>query len=439
MNIDTENNDSKVLTDNSSKDILETRIISKKKKKGKLTFTVGYVVAFSVIFLLLGAVIMTYIIGDYVGGLNNLSVIRDTAGYDTFVINELLQNIEKYHFGDTPDSKTLIEAGAHAVVDAVGDRYAAYFTTDEYESYTSNMNGNYSGIGIAIYAPTEEGALIHRVYEGTFAEAAGLKPKDMVIAIDGVSVRGIPDSELTGMITGETGTSIVMTVIRDGETLDFTVTRGDVYIKRIEYMMLENNIGYIYVTSFTGDAYNEYVAAVDDLIEKGAKSLIVDLRYNPGGSLYTVVDMCDVMLPECTICSMQGKTTDPTKYYESDSEYYDLPLVVLVNGDSASASEIFAGAMQDNDRGVIIGTQTFGKGIVQTTVSLSGNRGWLKLTTDAYFTPDGTNLNGTGITPDIVVELPGELMYYDVYTLYTEYFDEDTQLKAAVDYLSNND
>ena len=238
--------------------------------------------------------------------------------------------------------------------------------------------------------------------------------------------------EMTDRIGGDNGTTVKITVVRDGETLDLDVMRGDVYVKRVYYTMLDNGMGYIYISSFTGDAKAEFEKALSELEGSGATALIIDLRDNPGGSLTTVIDMCDDMLPECVIASMAGKTTDPTEYFRSDAKMCELPFAVLVNGDSASASEIFAGAMQDNGRAKIIGTQTYGKGIVQTTFHLGEEHGWLKLTTDAYFTPNGTSLSGTGITPDIEVELPEELAGMDMYSIYTEYMAEDAQLQAAI-------
>ena len=372
-------------------------------------------------------------------GLTRLRTIKNMGQYDSSLFSELLMRIDTLHFGDTPTTEELTNAAAHAMVDSVGDRYAAYFSNEEYNEYTSSMNGNYKrGVGISVYAPGDDGALIHRVFECTFADEAGLKGGDIILALDGVSVIGLTMDEMTDLIAGDAGTTVDFTVKRGDETLTMPVMRGDVYITRVEYFMLEGGVGYLHVVSFTGDAENEFKAAIGALEAEGAASLIIDLRDNPGGSLTTVVNMCDYMLPECTIASMSGKTTDPTEYFTSDADMCELPFVVLVNGDSASASEIFAGAMQDNGRAAIIGTRTFGKGIVQTTFTLRDGHGYLKLTTDAYFTPNGTSLSGTGITPDVVVELPEELQYADVYTLYTDYLNSDTQLLAAIDYLKAN-
>ena len=238
--------------------------------------------------------------------------------------------------------------------------------------------------------------------------------------------------ELVSLIKGEEGSTVDITFIRGEQEITTTVTRGEVYVKRVDRFMLDGDIGYLYLSSFTGNALEEFKEALDFFEENGARSMIVDLRDDPGGSLYTVVDICDLLLPECTIVSMQGKTTDPTEYYKSDKSMNDIPFVVLVNEYSASASEIFAGAMQDHGRAKIIGTKTYGKGVVQTTLTLNGDNGYLKMTTDAYYTPNGTNLGGTGITPDIEVQLAEEYMGADIYTLVTEYAEFDAQLQSAI-------
>ena len=202
--------------------------------------------------------------------------------------------------------------------------------------------------------------------------------------------------------------------------------------------MLDNNVGYLYLSSFSGNAESEFRAALEDFKAAGVKDLVIDLRDNPGGSLNIVVNICDMLLPKCNICSMRGRTSTTTDYFDSDEEMYDFNFVVLVNDYSASASEIFAGAMQDNGRAKIIGIKTYGKGVVQTTYKLDGDHGYLKLTTDAYFTPNGTNLGGTGITPDIIVELPESIVNLDIYSLYMDHRAEDTQLNAAINELLGN-
>ncbi len=386
---------------------------------------------------LIGVVITLLIVSSRAGGLSNLDVVKNMGEFDTSVISELLRNIETYHFGETPSAQELVDKAAHTIVNSIDDPYATYFTKQEYDDYITSFNGNYYGIGITIAAPDGTGARIHRVYEGSFAEEAGLMAGDLVIEVDGIDVKNVSDNELLSLIKGEDGTTVDITFMRSEEKLTTTVTRGEVYVKRVERYMLDDDIGYLYLSSFSGKAVDEFKEAIEYFKKNKAKSMIVDLRGNPGGSLYTAVDICDLLLPECKIVSLRGKTVENSQDYTSDKNMYDIPFVVLVNDYSASASEIMAGAMQDNERAKIIGIQTYGKGVVQTTFTLSGERGYIKLTTDAYYTPNGTNLGGTGITPDIKVELPDELAQYDIHTLVSEHSKDDTQLQKAIEELTN--
>ncbi|MCR5611065.1 MAG: S41 family peptidase [Clostridiales bacterium] len=394
---------------------------------------IGYFIIAGLVGAIVGVALTLFLVSRVIGGsLSKLTIIKDMGDYDSSVISELLQRIDATHFGETPTSKELIDKAAHALVDGMGDPYASYFTVKEYEDYTASFNGNYYGIGVLIQNPDGTGALIRRVYEGSFAEQAGLKKGDVIIAVGGKDVTNVSGDELVSLIVGDEGSSVEITFLRDGKKMTAEVTRGAVYIKRVDYFVLENNIGYLYLSSFSGNAEEEFKAALEDFKARGIRNIVIDLRDNPGGSLYTVVNICDMLLPKCTVCTMQGKSTPDAEYFNSDESMYDFNFVVLVNEYSASASEIFAGAMQDNGRAKIIGVKTYGKGVVQTTYKLDSDHGWLKLTTDAYYTPNGTNLGGTGITPDVIVELPEELKYVDIYTLYTEYLDQDTQLQAAI-------
>ncbi len=399
---------------------------------------IGYFIIAGLIGAILGVLVTMLIVSSAAGGLANISRIKDMGKYDSSVITELLQRIDAVHFGETPSSQELLDKASHALVTAMGDPYAEYFTVKEYQDYTASFNGNYFGVGIVVYNPDGTGALVRRVYEDSFAEKAGILRGDVIVKVDGNDVRSVSGTELVSLITGEEGSSVDITVLRGGEEMTFNVTRGEIYVKRVDHFMLNDSVGYLYLSSFSGNAENEFRAALEDFKAKGVKDIVIDLRDNPGGSLTTVVNICDMLLPECVVCSMQGKTTETTEYFRSDAEHYDFNFVVLVNDYSASASEIFAGAMQDNGRAKIIGIKTYGKGVVQTTFRLNNDHGWLKLTTDAYYTPNGTNLGGTGITPDIIVELPEDLAMMDVYTLYTDHLAEDTQIQAAINALTGN-
>ncbi len=200
--------------------------------------------------------------------------------------------------------------------------------------------------------------------------------------------------------------------------------------------MLENNIGYICIEEFTGDAAGAFNAQLEQLLAKGIDSLIIDLRNNPGGSLDIVVEIADRVLPDCNITTLEGKLVDPPREYRSDDkEKLEIPYVVLVNENSASASEVFSSAVQDNQAAKLVGTKTFGKGIVQTSWSLGEGMGTIKLTTDAYITPNGRHIHEIGLTPDIVVEQPVELQGVSPYVLLNEYREQDVQLTAAIEYL----
>lgn len=370
-------------------------------------------------------------------GVTRYRILDTESRYDTRLISTLLEWVDKYYYGEKPDPDALVAAAGHALIQNIGDPYSAYYTDEEYASFTSEMNGQYKGIGVSLYEPDENGALLARVYEGNFAYEAGLREGDYITAVDGQSVISKPIDDVTALIAGEAGTTVNITVKRGDETLEFTVERGDVYIKRIDYRMLENKMGYIRIDSFTGKCAEEFDSAIDDLESQGMTSLIIDLRDNPGGTLNVVNEVCDRILPECTITTLKGNTINPENVYSSTAQQsLDIPYVLLINEYSASCSEIMAGAVQDNGTGLLIGTATYGKGIVQTTWDLGEGYGWIKLTTDAYYTPSGKSLNGVGVTPDKLVQLPQELQSYDIYTLMRDHMDDDTQLRAAIEYLN---
>ncbi|MBO6061042.1 MAG: PDZ domain-containing protein, partial [Clostridia bacterium] len=241
--------------------------------------------------VLIGAGIALAVVSAITGGLKNLHYAKTLSEHDFTVIGDLLEHIEDYHFGDPLDEKKLIDKASHALVDAMEDPYASYFTPSEHDSYSASFNGNYSGIGIVVYNPDGNGALIHRVYEGSFAETAGLLAGDVIIAVDGVDIKTASGTELVERITGEAGTTVDITFLRGEEEMTTTVTRGEVYVKRVEHAMLEGDIGYIALTSFSGYAETEFRDALNAVTEAGAKGLIVDLRGNPGGSLGIVVNI----------------------------------------------------------------------------------------------------------------------------------------------------
>lgn len=395
----------------------------------------------ALLMLLSAAIAAVVVLGILAAGTTRYRIIDTGKEQDSALISELLRDIDKYYyFGeDAPSSKELTIAAAHSLVNAVGDPYAAYYSEEEYESFRSTLNGNYKGIGVVITFDEQRGTHVERVYEDSPAEKAGILDGDYIVAVNGESVIGADLNTVSGMIGGEDGSTVTLTIMRGEEQLEIAAVRGDVYVRRVYFSQFDDGIGYIRIDSFTGSAASEFDSALDTLLAGSMTKLIIDVRNDPGGTLDTVTHIADRILPECTITTLEGKMVEKPEVYTSSAENsLDMPLVVLVNGDSASASEIFASAVQDNKAGTLMGTTTFGKGIVQTSWQVLPGQGYLKLTTDAYRTPNGELIHGVGVTPDIVVEQDPELSGVDIYYILRDYPERDLQLAAAIGFLSAN-
>ncbi len=377
------------------------------------------------------------VIGVLVLGVTRYTIADKQSGTDMTVLTQLLKDVEQYYYfaDELPPSEKLLDGAAQGLVDAIGDPYADYYSVEEYESFRQQLAGNFKGIGVLI-SQQDNGTLISRVYEDSPAEKAGLLAGDVITAVGDMSLVGVDINKVSELIGGEGGTNVTLTILRGEETKSFTVTRGDVYIRRVYTEQLDNGVGYLRIDSFTGNAADEFNEALDRLLGAGVTSLIIDVRNNPGGELTTVIKICDRILPDCVITTLEGKLVDPPQVYRSTaSESLSIPYVVLTNAYSASASEIFAAAIQDNKAAVIMGVNTFGKGIVQTSWQIMPGKGYLKLTTDVYKTPNGRIIHGVGVAPDITVEQDPDLVNMDLFFVRRDYADRDLQVKAAVDYL----
>ncbi|MDD7769823.1 S41 family peptidase [Suipraeoptans intestinalis] len=315
--------------------------------------------------------------------------------------------IQEVYIGEV-DEKTLQESMLKGYVAGLGDPYSSYFTKEETKEFNEMTSGEFSGVGaiLNMNKDTQEVELV-KIYKGYPADKAGLKAGDVVIKVDDTDVTGMTLQEVVSMIKGEKGTEVKITVTRgEGEEeLTVTAVRDTVQVQTVDYRMLENQIGYIQVTEFDAVTAEQYQKAMDDLTQQGMTGLVVDLRGNPGGSLDTVCQMLDTMLPEGLIVYMEDKSGARTEETSDAEHQFTKPLAVLVDGNSASASEIFAGAIQDYGIGKIVGTQTYGKGVVQQIFELKDGSS-VKLTIAEYFTPKGRNINGKGITPDVKLEAP---------------------------------
>lgn len=321
-------------------------------------------------------------------------------------IDEINEYIDDYFYFEIDEEKQE-EALYDAVLAGLDDPYSVYYTEEEFEELQETNSGEYVGIGAVVTQDVDMLVSIVRPIKGSPAEEAGLMAEDIIVEVDGVE---IIDQELTvvvDMIRGEEGTKAQIKIYRPstGEYMDFEVERRVVENYSVSYKMLEDNIGYILVEQFYDNTCTEFIEAFEDLESQGAKAMVVDLRDNPGGLLTAVVDMCDYLMKEGPIVTTKDKHGNILQQYSStDEEYTDIPMAVLINGNSASASEIFAGALQDTGVAEIVGTTSYGKGIVQSVIPLSDGTA-IKITVAKYFTPNENDIHEIGIVPDYEVEL----------------------------------
>lgn len=339
--------------------------------------------------------------------------------------------LDKYYVDELDEGQVeeMLYAGMMA---GVGDRYTYYLTEDSLDQYMENSNGNFDGVGIEVYSTQEGEVIISSVMAGQPAETAGMMAGDVIIGVDGEDMRGKVISDVAAKIRGEHGTEVTIQVLRrsTGETLEFTMERTTVVLESVSSRMIDGTIGYISLTGFKENTYTQFKEALDALQEAGMKGLILDLRDNPGGLVKSVYEIGEELLPEGTMVYTLDKNENRNDL-KCDGEYLDIPLVVLVNENSASASEIFAGAVKDTGRGTLVGTQTFGKGLVQRLFTLPDGSG-LNITIQKYYTPNGTSIHGVGIEPDEVVQLPEKYLS----TALTEIPEgEDIQLQKGIETL----
>ena len=324
-------------------------------------------------------------------------------------VSELKELIDQNYMGDV-DEKQLEEGIYKGFISGLDDPYSVYYDEEETKSLYETTEGEYQGIGAVLSQNMNTGIItLVQIYDDSPAMKAGLKDNDILYKVNGEEVTGVELTEVVSHIKGEKGTTVEMTVLRgaDNEEVTVTATRDIVEAQTVKYRMMDGQIGYVSVSEFDSVTYDQYQKALKDLEGQGMKGLVVDLRNNPGGNLNTVCDMLDLMLPKGLIVYTEDKDGNRQEASSDDENQFTLPLAVLVNGNSASASEIYAGAIQDYGIGDIVGTQTYGKGVVQQIFDLKDDT-CVKLTIAKYFTPKGRSINGKGITPDVEVEYEAE-------------------------------
>ena len=335
--------------------------------------------------------------------------------------------LKKYYLrSDEITEKDFIEGRKKGTVAALNDPYSQYFDEEEYKQFMESTTGEFFGIGVQIGAV--EGSKLITVIapiKGSPAEAAGLKSGDKIVSVNGVEYTVDEMDEAVKHIKGDKGTTVTLGILSegDGRVRDVKITRDEIHTESVITGSI-GDIAYIGLTQFEENTVNEFTEAMK--AAAGKKGLILDLRGNPGGILEAAVGISDQLLPEADIVSAKDNRDKEVFHYTSDEASWNKPIVVLVNGGSASASEIVAGALKDNKAATLVGEKTYGKGVVQTLVPLPGGGG-IKLTTSEYFTPSGVSIQDKGIEPDVKVSLPE-----DVKAIGLEHRDQDTQLQKAI-------
>ena len=359
--------------------------------------------------------------------LKNIASGNGTTGIET-ALASIRTILEDEYIGELNDEQ-MLEMAIKGYVAGVGDEYTVYYTPEEMDQEYDTAMGNYVGIGIYMIVNYEEGTItVVEPMEGSPAEEAGIKAEDMITKVEGEEVTAENVSEMSNKIKGEEGTKVKLEITsKDGSSRKVEIERKRIEVSHINSRMLENNIAYIQILDFDGGTAKEFQENYESLKSQGATSLIIDLRDNGGGVVDEAIDILEMICDKgSTLLIETNKKGEETVTKSEENPIIDIPITVLVNGNTASASEILAGALKDNNKATIIGTTTYGKGVIQTLMRLSDGSG-LKVTTDEYCTPNRNKINKVGIEPDITVELPDDI---------EELTDEnDTQLQRAIEEL----
>lgn len=369
-------------------------------------------ILFVVALLLLGSFAAYSAFGETLRLGNTVTISREE--YERLLqyqkLDEVLQYIEAYYYKD-PDKEAMLDTAIQGLLYGLEDPYTFYYDEENWSTLWEEEEGEYTGIGIQLLGSYEDYSVtITRVFRDTPAQAAGLRKGDLLVRVEDIEVNVESMQNAVNVMRGKIGESVEVEVYRNGEYLTFEVMRAPIHMNNIDYKMLDNNVGYVIIYQFaTETLMKDFKSAMTALEEAGAKSLILDLRDNPGGWVNDAVSAADYFLDNKLVVYSKTRTEDMVEPQYTKAGGSDIPLVVLVNGNSASSSEILSGALQDHDRATIVGTQTFGKGVMQYVVGLSDNKSGIQFTYCEYFTPNGNPVHGIGITPDIVVEMPEDM------------------------------
>lgn len=380
--------------------------------------------------LLTGCALLPTTISDLVTGTDD-TVTISRAEYERLQryaeLDEIWQIVEQYYYQE-PDTQAMLDGAEMGLLYGLGDPYTYYYTPEQYAQLWADDEGEYAGIGIQIMGDYTTGlCTISRVFLDSPALDAGLRKGDVLTRVEDIDVVTTTLQDAVNIMRGEPGTPVNVQVQRGDQLLDFVVDRAVVHVNWVNSCMLDGDVGYISLYEFSGDCSPSFTVHLDNLMNQGAKALVIDLRDNPGGWVDDAQKVADMFLDEGNVASLVYRDGTTELYTTTtDGKENPIPLVVLVNEYSASASEILAGALQDRGRATIVGTQTFGKGVVQYVLPVGTRGAGMQLTVAQYYTPNGNEVHKVGITPDIEATLPeGDTTMYDIGDL------DDAQLKKA--------
>lgn len=397
------------------------------KKRLNIVIIVGVFILSNIVFFYLGSAFTSGSIGlrnvsEAVA--KDVSEIKDVKKYD--LLFEVRENLLLRYNGEIDDND-LLEAAIKGMTDSLNDPYTLFMNEKEYSSFVEQISGHFVGIGIQVGIKDEKVTVIAPI-EGSPAERVGLKSGDVILKVNGEEMAEPKLENTVSKIKGEAGTSVDLTISRGEEVLDVTIPREEIKTTIVKGEILEDNVGYIRLSSFDEDSAKQVKEKILQLKGEGMKGLILDLRGNPGGSLSEAIGIASEFVPKGNVVTYTIDKYDKKQEYKSvGGDAQGLPLVVLIDGGSASASEVLTGALRDYELATIIGTKSFGKGVVQQLINLKDDKGGLKVTTSKYYTPNGENIHKIGITPDIEVTIPEE-------TLNKEYDKSlDTQLIKSIE------
>ena len=383
-----------------------------------------------VLLLLTGCALLPTTISDLATGMDD-TVTISRAEYERLQryaeLDEIWQIVEQYYYQE-PDTQAMLDGAEMGLLYGLGDPYTYYYTPDQYAPLWADDEGEYAGIGIQIMGDYATGlCTISRVFLDSPALDAGLRKGDVLTRVEDIDVVTTTLQDAVNIMRGEPGTPVNVQVQRGDQLLDFVVDRAVVHVNWVNSCMLDGDVGYISLYEFSGDCSPSFAVHLDNLMSQGAKALVIDLRDNPGGWVDDAQKVADMFLEEGNVASLVYRDGTTELYTTTtDGKENPIPLVVLVNEYSASASEILAGALQDRGRATIVGTQTFGKGVVQYVLPVGTRGAGMQLTVAQYYTPNGNEVHKVGITPDIEATLPeGDTTMYDIGDL------DDDQLKKA--------